>query len=189
MTDSTHSSRSQAPAGSASNNVYNVADFLFGTRSAYSLTNVFTAKYRQRMNFFYLQDDWKFSPKLTLNLGVRYEYATPQWEDGNHLANYDLAAQKPILAKSGGIFIEHGVHFFDMFAGWLGAGRIESAGRVLRPGSGMEEQVYCTARYGDERWMEILVNEPLLLKIPLVRHGNALTIGAAEATWKSWLAT
>ena len=26
-------------------------------------------------------------------------------------------------AKSGGIFIEHGVHFFDMFAGWLGPGR------------------------------------------------------------------
>ena len=27
---------------------------------------------------------------------MRYEYATPQWEDGNHLANFDLAAQKPI---------------------------------------------------------------------------------------------
>ena len=51
--------------------------------------------------------------------------------------------------KSGGIFIEHGVHFFDMFAGWLGVGTVESAGRVLRPGSGIEEQVYCTARYGD----------------------------------------
>ena len=45
-----------------------------------------------------------------------------------------------------------------------------------------------TARYGDERWMDILVDEPLLLKMPLVRHGNALTIGAAETTWKSWLA-
>jgi arsenate reductase (glutaredoxin) len=46
-----------------------------------------------------------------------------------------------------------------------------------------------TARYGDERWMEILVDEPLLLKMPLVRRGAALTIGAAEDTWKSWLAT
>jgi arsenate reductase-like glutaredoxin family protein len=46
-----------------------------------------------------------------------------------------------------------------------------------------------TARYGDERWLEILVDEPLLLKMPLVRHGNALTIGAAESTWKSWLAS
>ena len=45
-----------------------------------------------------------------------------------------------------------------------------------------------TARYGDERWMEILVDEPLLLVMPLVRRGNALTIGAAEATWKSWFA-
>ena len=46
-----------------------------------------------------------------------------------------------------------------------------------------------TARYGDEHWMEILVSEPLLLVMPLVRHGGALTIGVAESTWKSWLAT
>ena len=45
-----------------------------------------------------------------------------------------------------------------------------------------------TARYGDERWLEVLADEPLILKMPLVRHGNALTIGAAETTWKSWLA-
>jgi arsenate reductase len=45
------------------------------------------------------------------------------------------------------------------------------------------------ARYGDARWLEILVTEPLLLRMPLVRHGNALTVGAAEATWKSWLAS
>ena len=30
-------------------------------------------------------------------------------------------------SKSGGIFIEHGVHFFDLFAGWLGPGRVEAA--------------------------------------------------------------
>ena len=45
-----------------------------------------------------------------------------------------------------------------------------------------------TARYGDERWLQILVDEPQLLRMPLVRHGNALTIGAAEPTWKNWLA-
>ena len=45
-----------------------------------------------------------------------------------------------------------------------------------------------TARYGDERWLEILVDEPLLLTVPLVRHGNSLTIGIAEAVWKSWVA-
>lgn len=49
--------------------------------------------------------------------------------------------------KSGGIFIEHGVHFFDLFEGWLGAGEVVAAQRVLRPGSGIEEQVHCTVRY------------------------------------------
>jgi predicted dehydrogenase len=53
---------------------------------------------------------------------------------------------------SGGIFIEHGVHFFDVFAGWLedayGLGKVVSAQRGLRPGSGVEEQVQCAVRYG-----------------------------------------
>jgi predicted dehydrogenase len=51
--------------------------------------------------------------------------------------------------KSGGIFVEHGVHFFDLFAGWLGAGRVESAQVGLRPGTSIEEHVRCTVRYGD----------------------------------------
>ena len=50
-------------------------------------------------------------------------------------------------AKSGGIFIEHGVHFFDLFEGWFGPAQIVAAQRTLRPGSGLEEQVQCTARY------------------------------------------
>ena len=45
-----------------------------------------------------------------------------------------------------------------------------------------------TALYGDERWLAILVDEPLLLRLPLVRHGNALTVGPAEDVWKGWLA-
>ena len=51
--------------------------------------------------------------------------------------------------KSGGIFVEHGVHFFDMFEGWLGPGRVVSAQRSLRPESGVEEQVQCVVRYGE----------------------------------------
>ena len=46
-----------------------------------------------------------------------------------------------------------------------------------------------TARYGDERWMTILTEEPLLLKMPLVRYDKALTVGTTEDTWKSWLAS
>ncbi len=38
------------------------------------------------------------------------------------------------VEKSGGIFIEHGVHFFDMFEGWLGAGQLVHALEIQRPG-------------------------------------------------------
>jgi len=51
--------------------------------------------------------------------------------------------------KSGGIFIEHGVHFFDLFAGWFGPGRVEAAQIGVRPGTGIEEAVQATVRYGD----------------------------------------
>jgi arsenate reductase-like glutaredoxin family protein len=49
------------------------------------------------------------------------------------------------------------------------------------------------ARYGDERWLQLLADEPLLLRQPLARaigegSGARLTIGLAEAEWKSWVA-
>ncbi|HKV71102.1 MAG TPA: ArsC/Spx/MgsR family protein, partial [Gemmatimonadales bacterium] len=44
------------------------------------------------------------------------------------------------------------------------------------------------ARWSDERWLEKLSVEPLLLKMPLVRNDNRLTIGPADATWKEWCA-
>ena len=45
-----------------------------------------------------------------------------------------------------------------------------------------------TARYSDERWLDRLVEEPMLLTTPLVRWQNKLTVGWAEDTWKAWLA-
>jgi arsenate reductase len=44
------------------------------------------------------------------------------------------------------------------------------------------------AMLSDDRWLETLVEEPLLLRMPLVRHGNQLTVGLAEAEWRAWTA-
>jgi arsenate reductase-like glutaredoxin family protein len=43
------------------------------------------------------------------------------------------------------------------------------------------------AQYSDERWLDWLADEPLLLRVPLVRQQNRLTIGLAEAEWKTWV--
>ena len=43
-----------------------------------------------------------------------------------------------------------------------------------------------SAHYGDERWLEIAEEEPLILRMPLVRNQGQLTLGAAEDTWRAW---
>lgn len=42
------------------------------------------------------------------------------------------------------------------------------------------------ARLSDERWVEKLAEEPLLLRLPLVRWKQWVTVGEAEAEWKGW---
>ena len=77
---------------------------MFGARSAYAIINPFVANLRQRMHFGYVQDDIKVDPRLTLNAGLRYEFATPQWEKDNFLTNYDPASNTLIQAKDGSIY-------------------------------------------------------------------------------------
>jgi arsenate reductase len=49
------------------------------------------------------------------------------------------------------------------------------------------------ARLPDERWLEKLAEEPLMLKMPLVRQigsgAKGLTIGLAEDEWRQWTAS
>ncbi|MGA7340009.1 MAG: TonB-dependent receptor [Terracidiphilus sp.] len=83
-----------------------LTDFLVGARSSYTLNNFVIVNYHQMMHFFYVQDDLKVSPKLTVNAGLRYELVTPQWVTGNHLANFipppGTASQAPYLSITSG---------------------------------------------------------------------------------------
>ncbi len=80
------------------------ADFLLGARDNYQLNNFRIVNYHQLMDFFYFQDDWKLLPSLTVNMGLRYELVTPQYVDGDHLANFDPGTGTMVQASSGSLY-------------------------------------------------------------------------------------
>jgi Carboxypeptidase regulatory-like domain/TonB-dependent Receptor Plug Domain len=95
---------SRPAGGPADATSYSIADFLFGLRSQYALANYVVGNYRQHENFLYVQDDFRFSPTLTFNMGLRWEYATPRWERDNVLSNFDPATNTILKAKDGSIY-------------------------------------------------------------------------------------
>ena len=66
-----------------------MGDFLLGLPSQLALTSYTVMDQGQDMQFYFVQDDYRVTPKLTLNLGLRYEFATPPREKDNQLANFD----------------------------------------------------------------------------------------------------
>ena len=86
------------------------------------------------------------------------------------------------------------VHFVDLMERAASPGELRrfaqkfGVGALIDPSSRRYAELgLAHARLSDERWMDKLVDEPLLLRMPLVRNGNQLTIGAAEAEWKQWV--
>jgi outer membrane receptor protein involved in Fe transport len=68
------------------------ADFLLGYTQQTSV-QFGAADYQFRANTFdlFVQDNWRAGKNLTLNLGLRYEFATPMVENNGRLSNLDVA--------------------------------------------------------------------------------------------------
>jgi len=116
----------------------NLADFMFGNRSSYSLTTYAIVHLIQRYNFMYFQDDFKVSPKLTINAGLRYEIVTPQYERDNKLANFNPATNSLVQARDGGVFSRSQVNTpLNNFGPRLGFAYSATDKMVLRGGYGI----------------------------------------------------
>jgi hypothetical protein len=87
-----------------------VGDLLLGLPSAFALTSFTVMDQSQHLYSTFLQDDYRISRKLTLNMGVRYEFSTPPMETDNHFANFDPATGVIHLAEDGSVFERSLVH-------------------------------------------------------------------------------
>jgi hypothetical protein len=71
-------------------------NFLLGFASTYSqLQNMFTDHWLNNTYSFYAMDNWHITPKLTLNLGFRYDALPHVYEKNNRVANFNPAGYNP----------------------------------------------------------------------------------------------
>ena len=102
------------------------------------------------MHFAYLQDDWRASRKLTLNLGLRYEYSTPYWERDNILSNYNPSANNIVIASDGSLSDRALINpDRNNFGPRLGFAYTVNPGTVVRGGYGVSYVHFSRAGGGD----------------------------------------
>jgi hypothetical protein len=114
---------------------------------------------KSRETSFFIQDDWKFGPRLTLNLGLRYEFSTPYEDRYNRLqlANFsaDSGVSVPGLGEISGVdqFLtgsnRHSDTDWNNFGPRIGAAFQWNPKTVIRGGAGIYYGVNYATSYQD----------------------------------------
>lgn len=158
------------------------ADGLLGYVQSTQLTNVHFVDQRLWMLSGYAQDDWKVTPKLTLNLGLRYDFATPALEASNQMANFDPTANAGagglVFAKSGSLKDRSLVEVNKTnFAPRFGFAYSVNDKTVVRGGYGIYYSLF--ERYGSEN--QLALNPPYLInKTPAVASNATAPVFFAQ---------
>ena len=79
-----------------------LADMLLGLANSSGISTVIELGNRQHVPALFIQDDWKVTHRLTINLGLRYDYFSPIVEVNNKQSNFDYATGTLIQAATNG---------------------------------------------------------------------------------------
>ena len=140
--------------------IYPYADGLLGLVQSNQLTNVHFVDQRLWMLSGFFEDDWKVTPQLTLNLGMRYDFATPALNGKNQMANFDPDAGALVFAGSSGLKTRALVDpNYTNFGPRVGVAWSPDQKTVVRGGYGIYYTVF--ERYGSED--QLALNPPFLI--------------------------
>ena len=86
---------------------FSMADLVLGLPYQSQLSSRASSSLRRRLYHGYVQDEFKATDRLTLSLGLRYEFTGPWVDKYDHLANFDIdtdrARPRLVLAKAGSL--------------------------------------------------------------------------------------
>ena len=78
-----------------------LAELLLGHVGSASINDADILDRRTDYFGFFVQDDWRATSKLTLNIGMRYEFDTPLWDKNNRLNGFDFDQTNPVAGVPG----------------------------------------------------------------------------------------
>jgi hypothetical protein len=117
---------------------YNLADLIFGLPSQINQGSYTVVNLRQYVHSLYAQDDFRVNSKLTVNLGLRWEFATPLFERDNNYSNFDPTTNSMAKATGGGLFQRSLVHpDYKDFGPRIGMAYSANSKTVIRSGYGI----------------------------------------------------
>ena len=144
------------------------ADGVLGLVQSTQLTNVFFVDQRLWMVSGFGQDDWKVTPKLTLNLGLRYDFASPVTEGQNRMANFNPAGSGSLVFAQDGSLQSRALvqPYKTAFGPRVGFAYSPFRNTVVRGGYGIYYTLF--ERFGSEN--ELALNPPFLINKTLASN-------------------